>query len=245
MLYISCVNKTLANIKIKITMSNETTQIAERYNRRKNNDDVKKIMSNFYFSHFAQSERELKYTEIINKRFKSIENIKLLEIGAGTGGNIFFFKRLGLKWKNIYANELLQDRFKILKSTFPNINLHEGDACEIEPDMNNLFDIVFQSTVFTSILDNNFKEVLAKKMWSLLKPGGIILWYDFAFDNPSNKDVKGVKKEEVKSLFKDAKNIKFYKTTLAPPIGRRVKKLYPFFNIMPFLRTHLIAEIEK
>jgi len=225
-------------------MNDETLKIAERYDRR-NNDSIKKIMSNFYFNHFAQSERELKYTEIINSRFKSIESIKLLEIGAGTGGNIYFFKKLGLKWGNIYANELLPERFNVLKSTFPNINFFEGDACEIEQDTNNLFDIVFQSTVFTSILDKNFKETLAEKMWSLVKPGGIILWYDFVYDNPSNKDVKGVKKEEILRLFKDAKNIEFYKTTLAPPIGRKVKKLYPFFNLIPFLRTHLISEIVK
>lgn len=226
-------------------MSTETIKMAERYDRRKISDKVKKAMSNFYFNHFVQSERELKYTEIIYKKFKLIDNIKMLEIGAGTGGNIYFFKKLGLKWENIYANELLPDRFEILKTTFPNINLYEGDACEIEQDAKELFDIVFQSTVFTSILDTKFKELLAKKMWTLLKPSGIVLWYDFAFDNPSNKDVKGIKKKEIKSLFKEAKSIKFYKTTLALPIGREIKKSYPFVNIFPFLRTHLIAVIEK
>jgi SAM-dependent methyltransferase len=226
-------------------MNTETLKITERYDRRKTTDHVKKKMSNFYFSHFAQAERELRYTEIITKRFTNLDNIRLLEIGAGMGGNLYFFKRLGLKWENLYANELLHDRFQILKSTFPNVHLYEGDACEIDHDPNILFDIVFQSTVFTSILDHNFKEALANKMWSLVKPGGIILWYDFAFNNPSNKDVKGVHKEEVARLFGDAKKLKFYKVTLAPPIGRRVKKWYPFFNIFPFLRTHLISEIEK
>lgn len=231
--------------KNKNDMITEIQRITERYEKRKNSDLVKKNYSNFYFNHYVQAERELKYLEIISKRFKNFDNIKLLEIGAGTGGNLYFFKRIGLKWENIYANELLQDRFKILRETFPKINLFEGDACCIELNPNNLYDIVFQSTVFTSILDNNFKKILANKMWSLLKPGGIILWYDFAFDNPMNKDVKGIKKNEIRKLFKDAKSIKFYRTTLAPPIGRKVKKLYPFFNIFSFLRTHLIAEIEK
>jgi len=226
-------------------MSNEALKIAERYDRRKLSEGVKKKMSNFYFNHFAEAERELKYIEIFNKRFHSLEDLKILEIGAGTGGNIYFLKRFGFKWENIYANELLPDRFDVLKNTFPNIKLYEGDACEIVPEQNNLFDIVFQSTVFTSILDSDFKQKLADKMWSLVKPGGMVLWYDFAFDNPSNKDVKGVKKAEIEKLFKEAKNIKFYKTTLAPPIGRRVKKFYPFFNLFPFLRTHLVAEIQK
>lgn len=226
-------------------MNSEIQNIFERYERRKKESIGKNNSNNFYFDHFVQSERELIYFEIIRSRFDSLNTIKVLEIGAGTGGNLFLFKRLGLKWENIYANELLLDRFELLKETFPAINAYKGDACEIDEDLNNSFDIVFQSTVFTSILDSNFKERLAAKMWYLLKPGGIILWYDFVFNNPQNNDVKGIKKREIAKLFNELKNITFYKVTLAPPIGRKVKKFYPFFNIFPFLRSHIIAVIEK
>ena len=102
-------------------MNNETQKIFNQYERRKNDEKVRKHSENFYFNHYAQAERELVYTEIINKHFGSPDSIKLLEIGAGTGGNIFIFKRIGLKWENIYANELLPDRFGILKNTFPEI----------------------------------------------------------------------------------------------------------------------------
>jgi SAM-dependent methyltransferase len=226
-------------------MNSEIQNITERYERRKKESVLKKNSNNLYFNHHVQSERELLYFEIIKARFDSLDTIKFIEIGAGTGGNLFLFKRLGLKWENIYANELLLDRFELLKETFPNINVYKGDACEIDENLNNSFDIVFQSTVFTSILDSNFKERLAGKMWNLLKQGGIILWYDFVFNNPRNNDVKGIKKREIAKLFKDSKKITLYKVTLAPPIGRKVKKLYPFFNIFPFLRSHLIAVIEK
>jgi SAM-dependent methyltransferase len=235
----------LANMSEKPELNRETQKIFEQYERRKNDEKIKTHSENFCFNHFAQSERELFYTEIIKKRFRSPDSIKLLEIGAGTGGNLFLFKRIGIKWENIYANELLPDRLEVLKSTFPKIQTIEGDACDIEINKEHSFDIVFQSTVFTSILDLDFKTKLANVMWSLLKPGGIILWYDFAFDNPYNKDVKGIKKKEIGKLFSRSKGIVFHKTTLAPPIGRKVKKLYPFINIFPFLRTHLIAEIEK
>jgi SAM-dependent methyltransferase len=125
------------------------------------------------------------------------------------------------------------------------VTTYEGDACDINFYDQQLFDVIFQSTVFTSLLDDKFKERLATKMWTLLKPGGIVLWYDFMFDNPKNKDVKGIKKNEIRKLFPEAATIKFKRVTLAPPLSRRVKKLYHFFNIVPFLRTHLIAEIEK
>lgn len=226
-------------------MSSETQNVKDRYEKRKSEEIVQKNSKEFYFNHYAQSERELKYIEIIRSRFDEIGDKTFLEIGAGGGINLFTFKKMGFQWQNIHANELLADRFALLKASFPNIKLYEGDACEMELSLNNSFDIVFQSTVFTSILDADFKQKLAHKMWSMLKPGGIVLWYDFAFDNPQNKDVKGIKRKEIKTLFKVAKRITFYRTTLAPPIGRRVKKLYPFFNLFPFLRTHLVAVIEK
>ena len=52
-----------------------------------------------------------------------------------------------------------------------------------------------------------------------MKPDGIILWYDFIYNNPSNPDVKRVSKKEIINLFSGVDNIQFYKVTLAPPIG--------------------------
>jgi hypothetical protein len=49
-------------------------------------------------------------------------------------------------------------------------------------------DIVLVSTVFTSILDESFRAQLAKKIWSLVRSGGAVLWYDFIYNNPSNPD---------------------------------------------------------
>ena len=226
-------------------MISSTQKIIEQYEKRKHDERIKSHSKNFYFNHFIRAERELIYTEIFKKRFISLDSVRFLEIGAGAGDNLFFFKQLGLKWENIYANELLPDRFEIIRNIFPKIKTFKGDACNIEINKDDTFDIVFQSTVFTSILDINFKIKLADKMWSLLKTGGIILWYDFSFNNPNNKDVKGIKKKEIEYLFHESGRIIFHRTTLAPPLGRRIKKLYPFINIFPFLRTHLIAEIEK
>lgn len=226
-------------------MQNETEKIQDRYEKRKNSEVILRNNTNLYFNHYSQCERELKYKAIFFEKFTDISDKRIIEIGAGTGINIYFFQKTGFDNKHIYANELLPDRFEILKKNFTNINLIEGDAANIDANLRETFDIVFQSTVFTSILDSSFRQVLADRMWNLLKPGGFILWYDFVYDNPKNKDVVGIKKAEIRQLFPQSKKIKFYRTTLAPPIGRRVKKMYHLFNLFPFLRTHVIAVIEK
>jgi hypothetical protein len=96
-----------------------------------------------------------------------------------------------------------------------------------------------------NMLDPGFRRELALKMMQMVKADGLILWYDFKYDNPYNKNVKGVTKNEIRKLFMEAGEIKFYSVTLAPPIGRRISTLYNLINfVFPFLRTHLIAVIK-
>jgi len=96
------------------------------------------------------------------------------------------------------------------------------------------------------VLDAELKQRLADKMMDMVKPEGIILWYDFMFDNPRNKHVNGINKAEIKKLFAKGKDIQFNKVTLAPPISRRLYRIYSFINtLFPFLRTHIIAVIKK
>lgn len=222
-------------------MSDEVNKIKERYQKRKQHS----FSQYSTYTNFIVKKRQKKYKGIICSKFDDVSRLKLIEIGAGGGGNLDFFKELEILPQNIYANELLEDRVQVLEKYHNDVHILPGDAIQIDSNLDNYFDVVFQSTVFTSILDIEFKKTLADKMWKLLKPGGIILWYDFQFDNPKNKDVKGVKKKEIIQLFPQAKKFDFSKTTLAPPIGRRVGKLYPIFNGFPFLKTHLIAVIEK
>jgi len=56
---------------------------------------------------------------------------------------------------------------------------------------------IHQFTVFTSILDISMKQSIAGEMLRVLKPDGIILWYDYYRNNPMNPDVRGVKKREI------------------------------------------------
>lgn len=222
----------------------ELSKIRERYESRKEKGNPRGKGAEL-FDYYHRQEKEIKTLNILRKRYGSeFSELRFLEIGAGTGNNLPFFLDTGFNPENIWANELLDDRNEILRKNFPLIQHDHGDASQLK--YHNKFDIVYQSVVFTSILDKKLKEAVATNMWRMLKPGGIILWYDFQYDNPGNQDVKGIGEREIKSLFPEAKSIIFTKTTLAPPIGRRVFGLYNLINkLLPFLRTHLIAEIEK
>lgn len=185
---------------------------------------------------------------IKNEKIEPLSNKKLLEIGCGNGNNILQFLKFGFKPENIFANELLPERIEILHENLPSkIKIISGNALEINI-VSESIDVVYQSMVFSSILNKQFQNQLASKMWGWIKPGGGVLWYDFIYNNPKNKDVKGLKFNELKLLFPKGE-FKKWKLTLAPPLSRQITKIHPsmynIFNSLHFLRTHILCWIKK
>lgn len=174
--------------------------------------------------------------------------LRLLEVGCGTGGNLLELLRIGFAPEHLIGIELLPDRHRQARYTLPlALELVEGDASQA-PIAAESQDIVLLSTVFSSLLDDQFQQQLAATLWRWVKPGGAVLWYDFTFNNPQNPDVRGVPLRRVKALFPQA-DISARRVTLAPPIARRVAPVHPMlytlFNSLPSLRTHLLCWIAK
>jgi len=173
---------------------------------------------------------------------------RVLEVGCGTGGNLAMLIRLGLDPANLVGNELLPDRLALARERLPaGVTLLGGDATRLIPP-GGPFDMVLQSLVFSSILDDGAQAELAARLWQLVKPGGGLLWYDFTFDNPANPDVRGVTYRRIRDLFPEGQ-FRSWRVTLAPPLARRVTRLHPglygLLNLLPFLRTHLICWIGR
>lgn len=196
----------------------------------------------------VQEKERLIVQWIKKEKISPVSSKKLIEIGCGDGSNLLYFLKLGFKPENIVANELVEQRAKTARKLLPDsINMIIGNAIDLQLPSEE-FDIVFQSTVFSSILNSESREKLADVIWKLVKPGGGILWYDFVYDNPNNPNVKKVSLKNVKEIF-PAAQIKSWRLTLAPPISRLVTKVHPnfyhLFNFFPFLRTHILCWIKK
>lgn len=174
--------------------------------------------------------------------------LRVVEVGCGAGGNLLELLRLGFLPAHLQGVELLPERLALARERLPPaLALHGGDACALALPAGSQ-DIVYVSTVFSSLLDDAFQQRLAETMWRWLKPGGAVLWYDFRVDNPANRDVRGVPLRRVQELFPQGR-IAARRVTLAPPIARRVVRLHPtlyaVFNALPLLRTHVLAWVSK
>jgi len=177
-----------------------------------------------------------------------LATLRVLEVGCGAGGNLLELLRLGFAPQHLAGAELLPDRFAAARANLPAaVQLWPGDA-SVLPIPAGSQDIVLQSTVFSSLLDDAFQQQLATAMWDWVAPGGGVLWYDFTVNNPRNRDVRGVPLARVRQLFPQAR-LQAQKLTLAPPIARAVcrlhPRLYPLFNALPLLRSHVLVWLGK
>jgi hypothetical protein len=92
------------------------------------------------------------------------------------------------------------------------------------------------------------KRRISSQALRVLKDSGMILWYDFRYNNPANPDVKGIAKNEIKELFGRCV-YDFNLVTLAPPIARILAPVSwlacEMLSKLSFLKTHYLAVIKK
>lgn len=218
----------------------ETDAVRARYAKRVHDDPRYRLSNPAALLAFQDRQRVLMRL-LADVGLHDLASPMLLEVGCGGGGNLLELMRLGFDPAKLSGVELLHERYVVARECLPPaVRLWQGDASALEIPEASL-DIVLQSTVFSSLLDDAFQQRLADAMWRWLKPGGAVLWYDFAFDNPRNPDVRGVPLARVRDLFPQGR-ITARRVTLAPPLARPLVRLHPglyaIFNAVPWLRTH-------
>ena len=177
-----------------------------------------------------------------------VDTLRLVEVGCGSGGNLLEMLSLGFEPANLQGIELLPERFEQARARLPAaLRLIQGDAARADIAPASL-DLVLQCTVFSSLLDDTFQQQLADAMWRWVRPGGAVIWYDFTVDNPRNRDVRGVPLARVRQLFPQGR-VKSRRVTLAPPLARAACRVHPglhdALNLLPLLRTHVLAWVSK
>jgi len=174
-----------------------------------------------------------------------LENRSVADIGCGSGRWLLEFAQ----WEanHLHGIDLDETRIRRVKERLPSADVHAGDARHL-PWADDSFDLVSHFTLFSSILNDAVKRQIAAEMLRVLKPAGIIIWFDFRFNNPRNPGVRGIGAGEIRSLFPGC-TVKLRRVTLAPPVARMVVPVSwiaaSILEKVPFLRTHYLGIIRK
>ncbi len=230
----------------KARLAAEAQRIRDAYARRRDGD----LYSWFNPGHlFLVQARERRVLKVIRQQGLSpLRGRRILEIGCGDGAWLRDFLKWGAEPADLVGLDLLADGLAAARAHLsPQVGLVRADAAFL-PFPDEAFDVVLQSTVFTSILEPLMKQTAAREMLRVLKPRGLILWYDYHVNNPANPDVRGVPEREIRRLFPDCL-IKLRRITLAPPIARRLAPysflLCELLEKLRFLNSHYLGVIKK
>ncbi|MFT3800673.1 MAG: class I SAM-dependent methyltransferase [Burkholderiaceae bacterium] len=225
----------------------ETEEVRRRYAKRQRIDWRYSVLNPA--QQLPTQERERVLCRMLRSQdWTRLNQIKVTDVGCGGAGNLLMLLRFGFAPENLTGIELLVERYERARQVLPpasRVILGDATVASVEPASQ---DLVMQNLVFSTLLDLDFQQRLADAMWSWLRPGGAVIWHDFMFNNPRNKDTRGVPVSRIKELFPHGK-IEQHRITLAPPISRLVTRIHPslytVFNALPLLRTHILAWIEK
>lgn len=233
-------------LSIRERWNAEEARLQRVYAARKSNE----LYSWFNPGHlFMMQERERQVLgSLLTHGVESLPMTKILEVGCGNGSWVNEFIKWGARPENIIGVDLLPARIQEARRRCPaTVQFHCGNAARLNfPD--STFDLVLQSTMFTSILNQDLRQEIANEMIRVVKQGGVILWYDFHLRNPRNSDVQPVRKNEINRLFQGCR-IHLRRITLAPPITRFFAPRSWFacyvLSKIPWLCSHYFGLIEK
>ena len=198
---------------------------------------------------FLMQERERHLLGLLDRHnLMPLAGKRILEVGCGTGKWLRDLIAWGADPETVFGVELLQASAARARRLCPQaVNIQCGNAAELRFQSAS-FDIVLQATVFTSVLDEGMKQAMAAEMLRVVRPGGVIIWYDFFMRNPRNPYVRPVTRSDIQRLFPGC-SLDLRRMTLAPPLARVLAPhswgLCSILSRVPLLCTHYLGAIRS
>jgi len=190
---------------------------------------------------------ELLVRIFLEQGLTTLAGLRILDVGCGSGALLRHLCDFGADPRKCFGIDIIDTRLQNAKRLGPNLGLAFASGAELPFD-DETFDIVLQFTVLTSVLAPHLRQAIASEMLRVLPRGGRFIWYDFAYNNPRNPDVRGIGRREIRQLLPGCR-LRFWRVTLAPPIGRLAVRFNPFFyralSELRFLRSHYLCVAEK
>jgi SAM-dependent methyltransferase len=124
---------------------------------------------------FHIRERERALLRLLREEGFPIGSASVLEVGCGTGHVLARFLEFGAR--SATGVDLAPWRLREAKGQHAALRLVRADGAEL-PFVDGSFDLVAQFLCLSSVLDDAMRRRVAREMWRVLRPGGLLLSYD-------------------------------------------------------------------
>jgi len=156
---------------------------------------------------------------LLDRHLIPLSRCRVLEVGCGSGHWLRQFVRWGAQPDRIAGVDLIPRSLHAADRSVNGslcLSIANGTAL---PFRTGSMDLVSQFIMMSSVLDPGIRREIASEMLRVLAPGGSILWYDMAVNNPFNPNVRGIDRRELQQLFPHC-TIDRHRITLIPQLAR-------------------------
>ncbi|MCH8026111.1 MAG: class I SAM-dependent methyltransferase [Chloroflexi bacterium] len=175
----------------------------------------------------------------------NLTGLRILEVGCGSGSLLRTLLHYGADGDRLTGIDVASAKIAGAGATLPGASLAVANAAAL-PYRDAAFDVAFAFTSLTSMLDQPEREQAAAETLRVLRPGGLLVVYDF-WVNPLNRATRSLRPDDLRALFAGSR-VEVERVTLAPPIVRALggrPGLCRRLERLPWLRSHLLAAVIK
>ena len=196
----------------------ELLRIRAAYARRKKLMSAERYLRTNPGHLYSLHEREVTMASLLRRiGLSSLSGLRILDLGCGRGSTLRLLLEYGADPDLLFGIDLMEDHVQVAHALSPNMHFSCGSTTRL-PYADASFDLILQFLLFTSVLSDAARSRIAMEISRVLSPGGHFLWYDFAYNNQTNPDVRGIRLSEIWQLFSGF-TIEARRVTVAPPFG--------------------------
>lgn len=193
-------------------------------------------------------ERERLLLRVLRRHgIDELDGVRAFEAGCSTGYNLRLMVQWGARPEDQAGIDLDPAAAAYCRLHSPEIRVHEGSADSV-PEPDEQFDLALAFTLFSSVPDEDVAQGIARELFRLTRPGGLILVYDMRRRSPGNANVHPIGADDLRRWFPRCP-MKVYTTTLAPPIARPLGRVAPWLYGplagIPLLRSHALYVLRR
>jgi ubiquinone/menaquinone biosynthesis C-methylase UbiE len=183
---------------------------------------------------------------LLNQAGLKLDELEILDIGCGTGNLLRFCLSLGADPQKLHGIDLIQSRIEAgLSLSPPGIDLRPGDAQNL-PFADQSMDLVCFFTVFSSILESETRQKVARQASRVLRSGGRMLWYDMR--RARTTTTRGLELDEIQELFPELRlrHLRKIHPAWGTRIARRSRLAFNLLEWIPLTpRSHYLGLWQK
>lgn len=172
---------------------------------------------------------------------------RILDLGVFIGTDCPSLLQAGFRPEALIATDLNERSVRSARAKYRWLRALAGDGTKL-PFRDEAFDVVYQSTMISSVLDASRRVAILKEAGRVLRSGGVFISYDMRYPNPWNRHTRPLGLAELRNAFAGW-ILSTESLTGIPQIIRPLSKvslpLCRLVEAVPIFRSHLLAFARK